>query len=70
MTTVAQMIAWMQTLPQDAEVECLEERQRGYVTYTVNSPVNIEKCAALTYSEEFFKSDPIYGKTIVYIRAS
>lgn len=34
MTTVAQLIAHLQTLPQDAIVQCLSEKTRGYESWT------------------------------------
>jgi len=43
MTTVAQFITYLQSLPQDAIVQCLVEKQRGYETYTVWEEINIEK---------------------------
>lgn len=42
MTTVAKMIEWMKTLPQDAIVECGEEKTRYYSTYMEYGPVDIE----------------------------
>lgn len=32
--TVAQLIAHLQTLPQDLTVDCLEEKNHGYSTWT------------------------------------
>ena len=43
MTTVAQFIAHLQTLPQDAIVQCLVEKSRGYETYTTWEDVEIDK---------------------------
>ena len=43
MTTVAQFITHLQSLPQDAIVQCLVEKQRGYETYTVWEEIDIEK---------------------------
>jgi len=42
MTTVAEMVEWMKTLPQDAIVECGEERTKGYSTYMEYGPVDTE----------------------------
>lgn len=42
MTTVARMIEWMKTLPQDAEVECGVEVTGGFSTYMEMRPVDIE----------------------------
>ncbi len=60
MTTVAQMIAWLQTLPQDAEVECGEEVTKGYSTYMGNGPVDIEYSPVHTFDD---------GRTVVYLEA-
>jgi len=66
MTTVAQMIEWMKTLPQDAEVECGVEKTKGYETFMVMKPVNIDYCDVLDYNDEAYKGYPqIYGKVIV-----
>lgn len=65
MTTVAQMIEWLKTLPQDAEVECGVESTRvrfdnyeTYETYMSMAPVDIKSC------EVFDCTGP---KTIVHI---
>ena len=73
MTTVAQMIEWMKTLPQDAEVECgVEVAGSGYETYMEMRPVDIEGCAVFDYcSEEDRKKYPaMAGKTIVHIEGA
>lgn len=67
MTTVAQMIEWMKTLPQDAEVECGVEVTNGYSTYMTYSPVDIEYCDVFDYtSEEDRVKHPLFaGKVFV-----
>ena len=72
MTTVAQMIEWMKTLPQDAIVSCKEEVRKGFDTYVVNSDVSIECCAVYDYtSEEDRINHPIRaGKVYVYIESA
>ncbi len=69
MTTVAQMIEWMKTLPQDAEVECGVEAVSGYTTYMSHAPVNIEYCDVFDYTiEEDRERYPIFaGRVIVRI---
>ncbi len=52
MTTVAQMIEWMKTLPQDAEVECGVEVTRGYDTYMTYNSVKIDYCDVFDYTSE------------------
>ncbi len=52
MTTVAQMIEWMKTLPQDAEVECGVEEINGYSSYMTMRPVDIEGCSVINYTSE------------------
>ncbi len=34
MTTVAQLIAYLETLPQEAIVQCLSEKRSGYSVWT------------------------------------
>ena len=70
MTTVAQMIEWMKTLPQDAEVECGVEVTRHYQTYMSMEPVDIEACDVLDYTsdEDRAKYPTMAGKTLVMIR--
>jgi hypothetical protein len=68
MTTVAQMIEWMKTLPQDAEVECGVEESSGYEWHMVHRLVDIESCDVFDYKDEMYKDHPhIYGKVIVQI---
>lgn len=69
MTTVAQMIEWFKTLPQDAEVECGVEVQSGYERYMTMRSVDIEACDVLNYtSEENRKMYPkMASKTFVLI---
>lgn len=57
-TTVAQMIAWLQTLPQDAQVECGEEVTKGYSTYMQHRPVDIDFSPVCTHED---------GRTVVYL---
>ena len=52
MTTVAQMIEWMKTLPQDAVVECGVEVTKSYQTYMSMEPVDIEACDVIDYTSE------------------
>jgi hypothetical protein len=68
MTTVAQMIEWMKTLPQDAEVECGVEVTSGYSTYMNMAPVDIECCEVFDYNDEQYREYPhIFGKVIIQI---
>lgn len=70
MTTVAQIIEWMKTLPPDAEVECGVEKTKAYETYMEMKPVDIEACGVLDYTseEDRTKYPAMAGKTIVMIR--
>lgn len=69
MTTVAQMIEWMKTLPQDAEVECGVERTKAWETYMDMSPVDITECDVFDYtSAEYVNYPHVFGKIIVTIR--
>jgi hypothetical protein len=71
MTTVAQMIEWMKTLPQDAEVECGEEVSSCYDRYMSMEQVDIENCDVIDYTSEAdrAKYPNMAGKTIIMIRA-
>ena len=70
MTTVAQMIEWMKTLPQDAEVECGVEVTKGYQTYKSMEPVDIEACYVFDYTSDWDCAHypAMAGKVIVQIR--
>jgi hypothetical protein len=70
MTTVAEMIEWMKTLPQDAEVECGVEVTKGYDTYMSMEPVDISACDVLDYTgEENRRKYPVMaGRCLVMIR--
>ena len=70
MTTVAQMIEWMKTLPQDAEVKCGVEVSKGYDTWMEYKPVDIEDCDLYDYSseEDRVKYPKMAGTCIVMIR--
>lgn len=64
--TVAEIIEWMKTLPQDAEVECGVEEIRNYQTYIEYRPVKIEYCNVFDYKDEQYKNCPdVFGKIIV-----
>ena len=72
MTTVAQMIEWLKTLPQDAEVECGVKKTKGYETFMEMKPVDIEDCDVIDYTSEkdreLYRYYPFAGKVIVRIR--
>jgi hypothetical protein len=69
MTTVAQMIEWMKTLPQDAEVECGVEKTKSWKTFMEFEPVDIEACVVHDYSsaEDRVRYPTMAGKVIVRI---
>jgi len=69
MATVAQMIEWMKTLPQDAEVECGVEVTTGYSTYMKMKPVDLESCNVLDYTSDRnrMKYPAMAGKVFVQI---
>ena len=70
MTTVSQMIEWLKTLPQDAEVECGVEESRCYETYMIMKPVDIELCEVFQYTSKIDRLlfPAMAGKTRVLIR--
>lgn len=69
MTTVAQMIEWMKTMPQDAIVHCGVAVSKNYSTWMEMKPADIECCNMFDYSdEESRKMFPqMAGKKIVMI---
>lgn len=68
MTTVKEMIEWLETLPQDAEVHCGVEDGAGYERYMKMVPVDIESCYVFDYTHEGYRNNPrIYGRVIVEI---
>jgi hypothetical protein len=70
MTTVAQMIEWMKTLPQDADVKCAVMTSDGYGTYMKMVPVDIASCEVYDYSgeENRAKYPQMNGRIIIDIR--
>ena len=52
MATVAEMIEFFKTLPQDAIVECGVEVVGGYYTEMTMNPVDIDSIQVLDYSSE------------------
>lgn len=62
MTTVAQMIEWLKTLLQDAEVECGEEVTSSYQTY---SPIDISSSYVFDYRDPKWANTHFAGKVIV-----
>lgn len=70
MTTVAEMIEWMKTLPQDATVECGVEVTKGYDTWMEMKPVDISACDVLDYTSEADRArfPTMAGRTLVMIR--
>lgn len=55
MATVAEMIEFFKTLPQDAIVECGVEQIGGYYTEMTMKPVDIESIKVLDYSSEEYR---------------
>lgn len=70
MTTVAQMIEWMKTLPQDAEVECGREVRGSYDSWMAIVPVHIDSCDVIDYTseEDRDKYPQLAGKVYINIR--
>lgn len=70
-TTVAEMIAWLQTQDPTAEVECGKEITRGYDTYMSMEPVDLSECHVFDYTSEADRKNypTMAGKRIVAIHA-
>ena len=69
MTTVADLIAHLQTLPQDAIVQCLSEKSRSYETWTEWKNLSLDDLhVADLRGNPFTKPDaPHYGKVFLEI---
>jgi len=67
MTTVAKLIEYLQTCPQDAIVECGREVTSGYSTYMEMVAVDIESCHVFDYTSEADRKNyqTMAGKVIV-----
>lgn len=69
MTTVAEMIEWLKTLPQDAIVKCGKEVQQGYERYMTYDDVDISCCDVFDFTDEVMMNPKYTGKVVVVIRA-
>ena len=70
MTTIAQLIAKLQTLPQDAEVEVLKEGNCGYSVTTGHAPLDLEYgMPVFDYREDRWKNSALYGRVILFMEA-
>ena len=70
MTTVAELIAKLQTLPQDAEVEVRKEVTSGYYTSAEMAAVDIEYGVdVFDYTGEMWKKSALFGRVFVHIEA-
>lgn len=67
MTTVAEMIKYLQTLPQDAEVECGVEHTVGYETCMIMTAVDLNSCYVQDYTDEIYSRTSKAGKIVVQI---
>lgn len=65
--TVAEMIAFLQTLPQHAEVQCMSEETSGYSTFGSFGAVDFEECRVFDFSDTM-KHPEMGGRIIVEIR--
>ena len=66
MTTVAQLIDYLKTLPQDAVVECKREDSDRWGNRGVElSPVVISSCYVYDYRDPKWKDDKAYGRVFV-----
>ena len=74
MTTVAQLIEYLQTLPQDAEVDVLHEEESNWTTYTEFDSLQIPNEHGCSDNLEVYdfrdnqfvkEGDPRFGKVYV-----
>lgn len=66
MTTVAELIAKLQTLPQEAEVECGYEKTKGWNVCMEYGEVDVECMYVIDYSDTI-KYPKMNGRIIVQI---
>lgn len=72
MTTVAQLITYLQTLPQEGIVEVLQEETKGWDTITSMKDLDIDAISILDFtSKEHYeeKYPHLYGKVFVQLGA-
>lgn len=70
MSTVSEIIQWLKTLPEDAEVQCGVEGTCCGSTYMTYSSVDIQWSEIIDYSasSDRFRYPETAGKTIVRLR--
>lgn len=68
MTTVKELIKYLEGCPQDTEVECLVEECSGWNIYTNPSPLDLEDSPVIDYTGEEWKDSPSYGRVFVELR--
>jgi monomeric isocitrate dehydrogenase len=71
MTTVAELIARLQTLDQDAEVEVLTEIRKSWDVTTTYAPVDASKgiCYITSYDGEQYRNSKLFGRKFVFLEA-
>ncbi len=66
MATVAQMIEWMRSLPQDAEVKCGREERGSYESYMTMVPVDIASCNIMDFTSEKYRAEyPFFAGRVI-----
>lgn len=69
MTTVAEIIKHLKTLPQDAIVEVLQEYSIGYETSTSFRSVDVESIDVIDFRDEKYSKSHLFGKCVVQLSA-
>ena len=67
--TVAQLIAKLQTLPQEAIVLVGKEKMFHYETWMDYEDIEVEFIDICDYTAETWKESAFFGKKIVYLEA-
>lgn len=68
--TVADLVAALLKLPQDAEVECKREYQGAYYTSTEFAPVDVEHgLTLLDYTKPSDEGKTVFGRKFVQIES-
>lgn len=69
MTTVAQMIEYLKTLPQEAEVQCGYENTDGYSWSMAMGDVDLNSTRVFDFTREERRNTIFAGKVIVEIHS-
>lgn len=67
MPTVAEVIAFLQTMPQHAKVHCMVEKQQAWESWAEYAPIDLEECHAMDFTDTV-KYPEMGGHIIIELR--